>query len=139
MLTDRLSGAFFFLAGLALYFHVIPNYVDVIDYGAIRPATMPNALAVLLAICGAALVLKPTAQRPPDVGLLLRALLHLLVLVAGVAAMARFHFVYVAPPLALAIMLLIGERRPLWLVTGVAVVPFLIWLVVKVALDRSLP
>lgn len=137
--TDRLSGAFFFLAGLALYFHVIPNYVDVVDYGAIHPATMPNALAILLSICGAALILRPTAQQPPDLRLMLRAGLYLAVLVAGIAAMSWFHFVYVAPPLALAIMLLIGERRPLWLLTGVAVIPFLIWLVVRVALDRSLP
>lgn len=139
MITDRLSGAFFFLLGLALYFHVVPNYVDRIDYGAIYPATMPSALAILLAIGGALLILKPTDQRPPDAALVARAALYLAVLVAGVYAMSWFGFVYTAAPLALAIMLLIGERRPRWLVAGVVVMPFLIWLVVKIVLERSLP
>jgi putative tricarboxylic transport membrane protein len=139
MITDRLSGAFFFLVGLALYFHVVPNYVDRIDYGAIYPATMPSALAIVLAIGGALLIVRPTHQRAPDAALLARATLYLAVLAAGVYAMSWLGFVYTAPPLALVIMLLIGERRPLWLMTGVAVMPFLIWLVIKILLDRSLP
>lgn len=139
MITDRLSGAFFFLAGLALYFYVIPNFVDHIDYGAIHPATMPSAVAILLSISGAALILKPTDQQPPDAALFLRATMYMAILVGGVVLMARFGFVMIAPPLALVIMLLIGERRPLWIVSGVAVMPFLIWLVIKILLERNLP
>ena len=139
MMTDRLSGAFFFLFGLALYFYIVPHYVDRVDYGAIHPDTVPNGLAIVLAICGAALIVRPTNQRPPDAALWMRAALYLGVLVAGITAMASFGFVYTAPVLALLIMLMIGERRPAWIATGVIAVPFLIWLAVDVGLDRSLP
>lgn len=139
MITDRLSGAFFFLFGLGLYYYVIPNHVDEIDYGAIHPDTVPNALAILLAICGAGLVIKPTMQKAPNGALMARAGLYLTVLVAGVWATSLFGFLYVAPPLALTIMLMIGERRPFWIAIGVAVVPFLIWLAIDVGLDRNLP
>lgn len=139
MITDRLSGAFFFLTGLALYFYVIPNFVDQIDYGAIYPDTVPNALSILLAISGAGLILKPSPQQAPDGRLVLRAGLYLGVLVAGIWVMSLVGFEYAAPPLALIIMLLVGERRPVWLFIGVAVIPFLIWLAVSIGLGRNLP
>jgi len=139
MITDRLSGAFFLLLGLALYFYVIPNFVDRIDYGALHPDTVPNALSILLAICGAGLIVKPTAHQPPNAHHLLRAGLFILILVCGVWAMSKFGFEYTAPPLALVIMLLIGERRPAWILTGAVLVPFLIWLAVDIGLDRNLP
>lgn len=139
MITDRLSGAFFVLFGLALYFYVIPNFVDRIDYGALHPDTVPNALSIVLALCGAGLILKPTAQKPANATHLLRAGLFLALLVIGIWAMSMFGFEYTAPPLALAIMLLIGERRPAWIFIGAVLIPFLIWLAVDIGLDRNLP
>lgn len=139
MLTDRLSGAFFFVFGLALYFYVIPNYVDQIDFGAIHPDTVPKALSIVLAISGAGLILRPTGQGAPDFRLLLRSGTYLAVLVAGIALMARFGFVLVGPVLTLMIMLMVGERRPAWIGFGVIVIPFLIWLAVDVGLNRTLP
>ena len=139
MLTDRLSGAFFFVFGFALYFYVIPNFVDQIDFGAIHPDTVPNALSIVLAISGAGLILRPTGQGAPDFPLLLRSGFYLVVLVSGIALMARFGFVIVGPVLALIIMLMVGERRPAWIGFGVIVIPFLIWLAVDVGLNRTLP
>jgi len=50
-----------------------------------------------------------------------------------------FGFVYVGPALALAIMLMIGERRPIWLVAGFVAMPALIWFLVVQVLGRALP
>ncbi len=139
MITDRLSGAFFFLTGLALYFYVIPNYVDRINYGALHPDTVPNAVSVLLAICGAGLIVKPTGQHAPDGALALRAGCFMAVLVGAIWVMSKLGFLYTASPLALVLMVMIGEKRPLWIGIGVVAVPFLIWLAVDIGLDRPLP
>ncbi len=60
-------------------------------------------------------------------------------LAAGIYTMSLFGFEYVAPVLALALMLMIGERRPLWLVLGTVVMPLIIWFLVTFALGRALP
>ena len=56
----------------------------------------------------------------------------------GVAAMAGVGFALVAPVLALAIMLLIGERRPWWLAVGALAMPAMIWVFVVQILGRPL-
>jgi len=139
MNADRFSGAFFLVLGLAMYFYVIPNYVEHVDEGNIAPATMPNIISLILAFCGAVLVLKPTDFQMRDPALMAKTGLYVAVLVAGIWAMSKFGFEYVAPVLALAIMWFIGERRPLWLVLGVIVMPAIIWFLVTQTLGRGLP
>lgn len=137
--SDRVSGIFFLVLGLAMYFYVIPNYVEHVDEGNIAPATLPNIISLILALCGAILALKPTDFQMRDPALMTKTGLYVLVLVTGLWAMSWFGFEYVAPVLAFAIMWLIGERRPLWLVLGVIAVPTFIWFLVTFALGRSLP
>lgn len=139
MSADRASGAVFVLFGLVMYFIVNPGFIEDVDTGNIRPETVPNWLALIIAGCGALLVLRPTDHHGPDLRRSLRAALFLTVLCGGVWVMSHVGFVYAAPPLALAVMLLIGERRPLWLLLGVLGMPTLIWLLVEVLLDRPLP
>ena len=139
MSADRASGAFFFAFGLVMYFLVNPGFIEVVDTGNIRPETVPNWLAIIIAGCGALLVLRPTDHPAGDLGGTLRAGLFLAVLCAGIWAMSHLGFILVAPPLALAVMLLMGERRAVWIVLGVAVMPAIIWLLVEVLLDRPLP
>lgn len=137
--ADRLSGLFFLLFGIAMYVAVIPNYVDTIEGGNVAPSTLPNYASVLIAVCGFLLVLKPTDWQAQDPRLFAVALIYGAVVAAGVYAMSWFGFVWVGPVLALAIMLLIGERRPLWLLSGVVGTPLAIWLFVVQVLDRTLP
>ena len=49
----------------------------------------------------------------------------------------KFGFIYTAPIFALSIMFLLGEKRILWLLLGVFLVPFLIWLTVQELLGHS--
>lgn len=137
--ADRVSGAFFLLLGLAMYFYVIPNYVESVDEGNIAPATLPNIISLILALSGAVLALKPTNFQVRDPALMAKTGLYVAVLVVGIWAMSRFGFEYVAPVLAFAIMWLVGERHPFWLILGVIGMPTIIWFLVTHALGRALP
>ncbi|MQY43957.1 hypothetical protein GG681_15020 [Epibacterium sp. SM1969] len=138
--ADRVTGGFFLFFGLALYFVVIPTYVETIeDSSWVRPGTIPNAIAVVLSVCGALLILKPTAHRVQGQREFLFAGLYFLLLAAGLLLMSYVGFVYAAPVIALVIMLMIGERRRLWLGVGVVALPAAIWLLVVQVLERALP
>ena len=137
--ADRISGAFFFLFGLAMYFLVNPNYIESVDGGNIAPDSLPNVVSVIICFCGGILVVKPTSQQVRDLRSMTRTAMYICLLAAGVYAMSWFGFEYVAPILALAIMVMIGERRLPWLFLGVVGMPVLIWFLVTHALGRALP
>lgn len=137
--ADRLSGAFFLLFGLAMYFVVIPGYVEQTDGRNLAPSTMPNVVALVIAVCGGLLVLKPTTHQAPDARYFAISTAFVAILAGGIYAISWVGFEYVASPLALVIMLMIGERRPLWLLAGAAVMPAAIWFLVTQLLERALP
>lgn len=137
--ADRLSGVFFLLFGLAMYFLVIPNYVEITDEGNLAPNTLPNWISIIITLCGAALILKPTQHETQNLQAFLITGAYVAILVAGIYAMSLFGFVYIAPVLALAIMVMIGERRPLWLIAGAVAMPAIIWFFVIHVLGRVLP
>jgi putative tricarboxylic transport membrane protein len=139
-LLNRGSGLAITLAGLALLLFVIPDQVEVVDYGWVRPETVPNAMAVALIGLGLFQAILPTGGTSSwRMSPALRALGYLAVTALGVWAMGRFGFVAVAPVMVLVLMLLIGERRPFWLGLGVLAMPAVIWLTVTQLLDRTLP
>ena len=137
--ADRASGAFFLLFGLAVYFLVIPAYVEQAEGGNIAPDTLPNFVSGVIAACGLLLIVRPTRHQLPNARHFLVTAAYVFVLAAAIYAMSWFGFVWVAPFLALIIMLMIGERRPIWLVFGVLGMPALIWFFVTHLLDRVLP
>ena len=137
--ADRVSGAFFLLFGLAMYFYVNPIYIESVDEGNIAPDSLPNIVAIVIAVCGALLLFKPTAQQVRNPRSMAKAGIYVAILAASIYAMSWVGFVYVAPVLAFVIMLLIGERRPLWILLGAVGMPALIWFLVIHALGRSLP
>ena len=137
--ADRVSGAFFFLFGLAMYFLIIPEYVELNDEGNLSPNTMPNIISLVIAFFGAVLVLKPTPHQLQNMRYFVMTGTYIGILAAGIYAMSLFGFEYVGPVMALAIMLIIGERRPLWLGAGVIIMPLLIWFLVTYVLGRALP
>ena len=137
--VDKASGGFLLLTGLALYFLVIPTFVEQVEGGNIQPDTIPNAVSIVLAVSGLLLMLKPTMHQIQPARHFLAAAIYMMILGTATYAMTQFGFVYVAPFLALLIMLKIGERRPLWLSIGVIGMPTLIWVLVTQVLDRGLP
>ncbi|GGA27410.1 tripartite tricarboxylate transporter TctB family protein [Neptunicoccus cionae] len=139
MSADRISGIFFLLLGLAMYFVVNPAYIETVEGGSLNPKTVPNIISVIIALCGGLLVVKPTHHEVGDLRNIARTGFYSLLLIAGLYAMSRFGFEYVAPVLAFAIMWFIGERRPFWLAFGAVGMPALIWFLVTQALGRALP
>jgi putative tricarboxylic transport membrane protein len=137
--VDRATGAFFLIFGLAMYFLIIPAQVDLGEEGNLAPDTLPNAVAMVVAVCGLLLVLRPTDHEPQNTRYFIRTGLFVLILAVSIYAMSIFGFVYVAPLLALALMLMIGERRPGWLAAGVLGMPVFIWAFVTQILERALP
>ena len=140
MTFDRLGGLAVALFGLALMMVVIPGQVETVDYGWVRPETVPNAMAVALIVLGlmqAAFAKDGSAAWRTHAAL--RALGYLAVTTLAVWAMGQFGFIVIAPVMMLVLMLLIGERRLLWLGLGVGAVPVIVWLTVVRLLDRTLP
>lgn len=137
--ADRVTGAFFFLFGLAMYFLIIPSQVELGDDGNLAPDTLPNALSIVIAACGLLLALRPGNDQTHDLRFFLMTGKYVALLAAGIYAMSHFGFVLVAPPMAFVLMWMIGERRPLWFAGGVVVMPALIWVLVSLVLERALP
>ena len=137
--ADRLSGAFFLLFGLAMIFVVNPNYIESVERGNISPDSLPNVVSIIIAVCGGFLIIKPTPQQVRDKRSMVRTFLYAMVLAVGIYAMSWFGFEYVAPLMAFAIMWMIGERRPLWILLGTVAMPVLIWFLVVHGLGRALP
>jgi putative tricarboxylic transport membrane protein len=137
--VDRLSGLAVALFGLALLVFIIPGQVETVDYGWVRPKTVPNAMAVALIVLGLMQTVFAKDGTAWQARAALRALGYLAATTLAVWSMGRFGFVVVAPVMMLVLMLLIGERRPLWLGLGVLAVPAVVWLTVVRLLDRTLP
>ncbi|WP_137700147.1 tripartite tricarboxylate transporter TctB family protein [Marimonas lutisalis] len=139
MATDRYTGLFFILFGVVLYAVIVPWQAETVEYGWLRPRTLPRVLAVVLVLCGLALVWRPVGDARPGNLHWGRAIAFAAVLVGGLVLMTRLGFVWTAPVMALALMWLAHERRALWLVLGVVGMPALIWFTVAIMLERPLP
>ena len=139
MSANRLSGLADAVFGLALLLFVIPANTETVDYGWMRPRTIPDLCAVLLVLLGLLHAAMPRGSVRFERREAIRFILFAAVAVLTVWLMGQFGFLPVAPPAALVVMLLIGERRPFWLAMGALALPALIWVVVIYLLERSLP
>ena len=137
--ADRASGAFFSIFGLLLYFYIIPNHIEPVDTGWVYPSTIPNAVAIILVLSGTAVFCKPTRHCARPASEVARAGLFLAVLCFGIWLISKVGFIWAAPGVAVGLMALMGERRGFWLLMGAGATPAVIWLLVDVLLDRSLP
>jgi putative tricarboxylic transport membrane protein len=138
-MLNRAAGLISVLAGLALLWFIIPAQVEAFDEGWVNPDTLPTFVSYILILAGAVQTVLPGGETAFDLRQSLRTALLLLIVTAAVWLMSRFGFVYVAPGLALVVMLFIGERRPVWLLSGIIAAPALIWLIVEQLLERPLP
>ena len=137
--TDRIAGLVIATLGLVLLFVVFPFAIEDMDDGSIKPDTVPNAIAAFLVVCGILLAIKSGERTKRDSRELILVLLYLAIIAAGLFAISHLGFLIVSPFLALAIMLIFGERRPIWLGLGCVGMPAIIWFLVIQVLERSLP
>ena len=139
MTLNRLSGIVVAVFGLVLLFWVIPRHTEAVSYGWLRPATLPNLTAVIVTLSGVVHALFPAGTAEFDVQPAIRAGLFFVISLAGLFIMRHLGFLIAAPLLAMVLMLMVGERRPLWLAAGVVMIPLGIWSSIELLLKRPLP
>lgn len=137
-MTDRLTGVAVILFGAALYFLITPSATETVGYGWLRPNTVPNVMAVIMILAGTILALAIPQDQHIDFPKMARAAGFLLVIAIGLWAMVQWRYLFVAPVLALVLMLLVGERRWPWLMVGAAVLPVTISFLIEYVLERPL-
>jgi putative tricarboxylic transport membrane protein len=139
MTLNRISGIVAAVFGIVLFFWIIPRYTEPVDYGWLRPTTLPNITAIVIILSSIIHILFPSGKAEFDVQPAMRAGLFFVISLAGLFLMRHVGFLIAAPLLVMVLMLLIGERRPLWLCVGIALVPLGIWSSVELLLKRPLP
>lgn len=139
MSLNRLSGVCMLVFALAMIFAVIPAQTETVDYGRMAPATFPTVIAGILALFAAIHVAAPTGTAEVAAGDAARAALILALGGGALWLMGRWGYLLVAPALCALLMVILRERRPLWLAISVVGVPGVIWLIVDKLLGRALP
>jgi putative tricarboxylic transport membrane protein len=139
MTRNRLSGLVVVVFGLILLFWIIPRHTETADFGWLRPATLPNIAAMIIIVSGIIHVLFPMGSAEFDLQPALRAGLFFVISLAGLFIMRHLGFLIAAPLLIMVLMLMVGERRPLWLIAGIVMVPLGIWSSIELLLKRPLP
>ena len=139
MTLNRLSGVVVAVFGIILLFWIIPRHTEAVDYGWLRPATLPKITATIAAISGIIHILFPLGKANFDAQLAVRAGLFFVISLAGLFLMYHVGFIIAAPLLVMVLMLTIGERRPLWLFAGIVLIPLAMWSSVELLLNRPLP
>ncbi len=139
MTLNRISGLVVAVLGVILLFWIIPRHTETVDYAWLRPATLPTITAVIVIISSIVHLIFPSGKAEFDVPLALRAGLYFVISLIGLSLMYFVGFLIAAPLLVMALMLLIGERRPLWLIAGIVLIPLAMWSSIVLLLDRPLP
>lgn len=137
-MQNRISGILVSLLGVVVLLFVIPNQTEIVDYGWLKPATLPSIAAIIIIVSGALHAVFPKGGVAFEPALALRALLIFSIGALGVWLMTVSYLI-AAPLLMLVLMWVIGERRWGWLFIGVVLLPVFIWFCIDYLLQRPLP
>jgi len=139
LMTERVVGGLLAAAGLATAFWIIPAQTEPTPTAALPARAVPTVAAIGIAICGLLQAFKPIPIPNPAQEIARKTVLAIAICALTWFGLALFGFEVTAPLLAIGLMLLMGERRPLWLAIGGIVLPILIWTVFEIVLRRPLP
>ncbi|APG49163.1 tripartite tricarboxylate transporter TctB family protein [Phaeobacter porticola] len=140
MTLQRISGVFFVIFAATMIWGVIPAQTETVyPDGSIPPEVLPSVYAAVIGLFGGALACQREEAHTLDLRQAAKTTGVYFIALAGVLAMKHFGFLLAAPALALGLLWLVGERRPLWLAIGGLAGPLLIWTVFEVLLGRLLP
>lgn len=137
-MQNRISGIFVTLFGIVLLAYLIPNQIEAVDYGWLKPATLPSIGAVIIILAGTLHAVFPKGGLEFELASALRAFLFFFIGILGLWLMT-ISYIVAAPLLMLVLMWVIGERRWKWLCIGVVMLPALIWVCIDFLLNRPLP
>lgn len=143
-----IGGALAFCLGLALWFWLIPNWVEPDPDLRLPVNLVPKLIAIGFVLCGIAGLaqgLWPSGAKPGDEVATFQAserrgfVLMIFVLLAATVGFQVLHFLMVAPALVAVSMWIYGTLRPVSLVVTSALGPVLIWYIGTEVLGRVLP
>jgi putative tricarboxylic transport membrane protein len=138
MTGNRVSALIVLAFALVLGALVIPAHTEPAFYG-LSPQLMPMICAVTMGVAALFQLAMPMGQIDASWPVALRVGGYLGFAFLCLWIMSLAGFLPGAIVLGLGVMLAVGERRLLWLVSGGLVVPAFLWFVVEVLLDRPLP
>lgn len=138
MRNYRIASAVIAVGCIAFLLLVLPEQVDAFASGVIRPATIPAATLVLMAISAMVMVFEPMKEKDANAEFLVRMAFIVACFFCALITLNFIPFQYVMPVFAFVTMVQIGERRWLWLIAG-SLVPVLVWFLIEVVLGRPLP
>jgi hypothetical protein len=139
MSLGRILGAASAVIGAGFLFLLITWQTDVVPAVGLVPRAFPTIAAVLIIVTGLAQLVKPTGTAIFEGDKILKAVYVVTACLTATFALEFVGYMYTAPVLVGAIMLLSGERRWLWYIVGLVVLPALIWFVFEIVLRRPLP
>lgn len=137
-MQNRISGIVISLFGIVLLFYIIPNQTEAVDYGWLKPATLPSIAAVIITVSGLLHSVWPKGELEFEFTSALRALLFFFIGILGLWLMT-VNYLVAAPLLMLMLMWVIGERRWKWFCIGVVLLPAGLWFCIDYLLKRPLP
>lgn len=139
MMTERIIGALAIGLGAFLLLWLIPAQVST-SRGPVDPALFPKIAAWLILGLG---VMQIFARRPTSEKVPLREVLRIvLVAVLITAAALAMHWIGFLPAAILmtaAVVVMMHDRRPLWLAVSILGVPLVTWALFVLLLGRPLP
>ena len=139
MNLNRASGLIVAIMGAILLIWIIPWQTEIVNSGWLKPTTLPRITSIIIITTGLIHFIFPAGKAEFGVAFSMRMGLFFSITIAGVYLMSLVGFIFIAPILILVIMLLIGERRPLWLISGIILLPAAIWFCVDFLLSKPLP
>lgn len=139
MLSERLIGGGAILLGAFLLFYLIPDQV-VSMQGAVDPSLFPRVAAWLFVGLGIVqLLTKTQTTMGVDRAQFLRVCFLCLVALFCIILMPIVGYLAASVGLMIVVCSVMFEKRWLWLVTSVVVVPVCVWLAFEILLRRPLP
>lgn len=117
---------------------LIPTGVEMDSSAWLEPQVLPMVVAFGVFALGLSLLFQPQSASAEATNINWRFVMFFGYLLGAIWLLANLGFVYFSSAFVFGLMLIVGERRKLWLLGGTFVVPLVIWLLITQVLERHL-
>lgn len=138
MSISRISAAVIATVCALFLVFVLPGQVDPFGFGLIRSIHLPFAALVLMTISAVVMFFESDLELKIESEFMIKMIAVTGFSIIALGSLLFVNFEFSMPFFALVVMLLVGERRWYWLLSGFAV-PVLVWVLVEIVLGRPLP
>lgn len=137
--ADRIQGIVVLGFGCALLLWLVPAHVTSMPGDPLDPSLFPRIAGWIIAVLGLAQIVFAKSDAPvPSMGEVFGFACFIGALVVAALLLPELGFLPVACGLMIASLLLLRERRPIWMALTLLGVPLFVWFLFAVLLSRSL-